>query len=124
VRVVVVGDVAHVIVECPLTLTQLRIGHLGEGHDELFLHLVRRRGVVVSPHDHGDEADLTVGDPTELVLEVTSRDDRSLTEIAALTHFTCKMTFESFATFVPAAGASETTLVQVGVAPDPGPVVE
>lgn len=122
--VVVVRDVSHVIVEIPAALPQLLIGHLGQGGHETILHIIGGRGVVGSPHHHGYETDLAVGNPTDVVLEVPRRDDRTLTEIAAVAHFTVKMTFESFATIVPAAGASETTLVQVGVAPDPGPVVE
>jgi hypothetical protein len=34
------------------------------------------------------------------------------------------MTFDSFFTVVPAPGDSETTLVQVGFVPAPGPRVE
>ena len=119
---VVVGDVAHQIVDPDRA--EVRRGNLTQARVHVRQVGGWGRCAVLSPHDHRRLADLALGDPAELVLEVTRRDDRTFAEIAAVTHFTCKMTFESFATFVPAAGASETTLVQVGVAPDPGPVVE
>lgn len=122
--VVVVGNVAHVVVERPLALPELLIGHLGEGGHKPFLHRIRGRSVVRSPHHHGHEADLAVGNPAEFVFKIARRNDRTLAEIAAVAHFTCRSTDENFATIVPAAGASETTLVQVGVGPAPGPVVE
>ena len=77
-----------------------------------------------APNHHRYEANLTVGDPTVRVLVVTRRDDRGLAEIAAGAHFTFKMTVDSFFTVVPAAGASDTTLVHVGWVPAPGPRVE
>lgn len=122
--VVVVGDIAHVIVERPPALPQLLIGHLGEGGDQMGPYPNGGRRVVRSPHHHGHETDFTVRNPTEVVLKVSRRDDRTFAEIAAAPHFTWSRTDESFATIVPAAGASETTLVHVGVGPAPAPVVE
>ncbi len=122
--VIVVRDVTHVVIERPPARSEHFVGHLGEGGDEAFLHLLRGRSVVRSPHHHGHEADFAISNPAKVVLKVARRDDRTFTKIAAVAHFTCKRTDESFATIVPAAGASETTLVQVGVGPAPGPVVE
>lgn len=122
-RVVVVGDVAHVIVEGPLPLAYLAVRHGAEQDPHPFTLLLWRRVTVISPHDHRDFTDFAVSDPTEFVLEVPRRDDRRLAEIAAVAHFTLTMTVESFFTFVPAPGIVETPVVHLDV-PAPGPRVE
>ena len=88
-------------------------------------HVVGRRDVVPVPDDHRHQTDLTVGDPTVVVLEVPRGENGRLAEVAAATHLvTCSVTNESFFTIVPATGLSDTTFVHVGaVAEAPGPVV-
>ena len=115
---IVIRDIAHVVVEVPLARTELHVG------DERELLLQRRFyfdcwcGVVHTPHDHGHHADRAVGNPTEFVFEVARRDDGRLTE-RTLTQLTLSETYECHATSVPAAGSSESTLVQFVPAPGP-----
>src|SRR4051794_38048329 len=52
VGVVVVGDLAHVVVDVVVAVEEAR-PHDGEAGVELGLHVVRRPVVVVLPHDHG-----------------------------------------------------------------------
>src|SRR4051794_4024506 len=60
VGVVVVGDIAHVVVDVVLEREVLR-----DHHRELLVHvrqlLARRRDAVAAPHDHRDRADLASG---------------------------------------------------------------
>ena len=83
VRVVVVGDVAHVVVDVVLELEVLRrrpwraVVHVRE--------LVGRRlDAVAPPHDHRHRADLTLGDPADVVLVEPRCDPRGLAEVAAV----------------------------------------
>jgi glucose-1-phosphate thymidylyltransferase len=82
VRVVVVGDVPHVVVDIVLEGEVLRddrgqalvhVGELGGG----------RLGAVATPDDHRGRADLALGDPTDLVLVEPGRDPRRLAQVAA-----------------------------------------
>src|SRR6266850_1581054 len=81
VGVVVVGDVAHVVVDVALAdllgryLAQARV-HVGEV-------LGGRLGAVVAPDHHGHRADLTLGDPADVVFVEPRGDARGATEIAA-----------------------------------------
>lgn len=123
-RVVVVGDVAHVIVVGPSSDAELAVGDLGQRHTKSVPHVLRRFRGVGSPHDHGHETDLTVRNPAVVVPEISGRDDGRFAEVAARAHFsTVRATLDSFFTFVPATGLSDTTLVHVGFGPAPGPVV-
>ena len=123
VRVVVIGDVAHVIVERPLALAQLAISDSTKQYSHLVALIFGRRGAVCAPHDHRYLANLAVGNPTQFVFEVARGDDRRFAKIAAVVHFTLTMTVESFFTLVPAAGTVETPVVHCDV-PAPGPRVE
>ena len=122
VGVVVVGDVAHVVIDCPLTDAEFTVGHRRETFMELAFKFLRRRGVVVAPHHHGHEADLTVRDPAEFVLDVSRRDHRRLAKFAGVVHLTLTMIVDRYGTIVPGAGIVDTTLVHVPLA-DPGPLV-
>jgi len=78
---------------------------------------------VRGPHDHGHEADLTIGDPAVIVLEVPRRDDGRFAQVTTRASFGDGQCHdESFLTMVPATGLSESTFVHVGVFPEPGPV--
>jgi hypothetical protein len=57
-------------------------------------HVLGRCGVVLAPHDHRHEADLTVTDPAGLVFEVALGHDRGFAELAALAHRTVRMTVD------------------------------
>lgn len=121
-RVVVIGDVAHVVVVGPVATTELGVRDDTQCGEKPFLHLFGRRVIVGSPHHHRHKADLTVGDPTVIIGKVTSGDDGCFAEIA-VAHLTVSSTDESFFNLVPAMGFSETTFVHVGFGPAPGPVV-
>lgn len=122
-RVIVVRNVAHVIVEGPLALAYRLVRDRAEQGPHLLTLLRWRRVAVFSPHHHRDFTDLAVGNPAEFALEVPRRDDRRLAEIAAVAHFTLTMTVDSLFTLVPAAGTVETPVVHLDV-PAPGPRVE
>jgi hypothetical protein len=81
VRVVVIGDVAHVVVD-----VMLEREVLGDHHRELVVHVREliggRRHAVTAPHNHRDRADLTLRDPADVVLVEPLRDARRLAEIA------------------------------------------
>jgi hypothetical protein len=86
VRVVVVGNVAHVVVDGPGGVHKLLVGNFGEYLMEMTLHLIGRVGIVGSPDDHRHEADLTVPDPTGLVFEVALGEDGRLAEFTLPVH--------------------------------------
>src|SRR5437773_12507828 len=81
VRVVVVGDVAHVVVDVVLEREVLTHDH-GQSRVQLDLHVLGRTGVVAAPHDHRYGTDLTLCDPAELVLVEPRSDASFLTEVA------------------------------------------
>ena len=82
-RVVVVRDVAHVIIDVVLEL-EVRLDH----HRELahhVIHVVFGRGhAVMAPHDHRGRTDLALGDPTDLVLVEPLGDPSGLAEVAVV----------------------------------------
>jgi len=123
VRVVMIGDVAHVVINGPGRLSELGRGDDAERVMEMALDLGRGRGVVHAPDNHRHEANLAVTNPTSVVFEVTLGDDGCLTKFAAVAHFTVRVTCDSHATMVPALGLSETTVVHFVVLAF-GPVVE
>jgi hypothetical protein len=47
---------------------------------------------MLSPHDNGDQTDLAVPHPADLILEVALGDDGRFAEIAAVTHLTVNVT--------------------------------
>jgi glucose-1-phosphate thymidylyltransferase len=86
VGVVVVGDVAHVVVDVVLERevrrddrrqTLVHMGELGLG----------RLGAVAAPHHHRGRADLALGDPADLVLVEPGRDPSRFAEIAVSLSF-------------------------------------
>ena len=101
--VVVVGDVAHVVVNLPATLPQDAIGHGPESLVELSLDLVRWFGVVLAPDHHGHQADLAVSNPTEIIFEVALGYRRGLAEVA-VAHLTLKYTVPCHFSILPGAG--------------------
>lgn len=122
-RVIVIGNVAHVVVNGPWRLSELGVGHVAKRVMEVTLDFGRRRCVVYSPHDHRYEANLAVTNPTGVVFEVTLGHDGRFAKLAAVAHFTVRVTCDSHATIVPALGLSETTVVHL-VELEFGPVVE
>jgi hypothetical protein len=86
VRVVVVGDVAHVVIDGPGGIHKLFIRHCSENLVEVSLHLIGRVGIVGSPHHHRHEAYLAVSNPTDLVFEVALGEDSRLAEFTLSVH--------------------------------------
>ena len=66
VGVIVVGDIAHVIID-----VMLKIEKLFDHRAELRLHvlhvILRRFDPVMAPHDHRRRANLTLGNPADVV---------------------------------------------------------
>lgn len=85
-RVVVVGDVAHMIVDRPSGVDELVVRDLGEDLMEMALDIVRWRSVVHAPDDHRYETDFAVTNPTRLVFKVALSEDGRLTEFATVAH--------------------------------------
>src|SRR3989338_2974158 len=81
-RVVVIGDVAHVSVHPELA--ELRRGDFPQSLPHVRDVRGGRLGAVVAPDDHGHLADLALGDPADLVLPVPGADPRSPAEVAAV----------------------------------------
>jgi glucose-1-phosphate thymidylyltransferase len=83
VRVVVVGDVPHVVVDVVLEGEVL-----GDDRGQAFVHVRElgggRLGAVATPDDHRSRADLALGDPADLVLVEPGRDPRRLAEVATV----------------------------------------
>jgi len=79
--VIVVGDVAHVVVDVMLELEMHRHHHL-ELRMHVCLHVIGRRGIVFTPHHHRHCADLAFGNPTHVVLMEPWRDSGGFAEIA------------------------------------------
>src|SRR5437870_4015065 len=80
VRVVVVGDVAHVTVHPELA--EPRRGDLAQSLAHVGDVRLGRRGAVKPPDHHGRLADLALGDPADLVLEEPGRELQGPAEIA------------------------------------------
>ncbi len=91
---VVVGNVAHVVVDGPRRVDELFVGDAAQRVVKAALHVLGRLGIVHPPDDHGHETDLTVTNPAALILEVALRDDSSFAELAVSAHCTCKMTVD------------------------------
>ncbi len=81
VRVIVVRDIAHVIVDVVVE-REVRRDH----HGELFVHvrelIGRRVHAVPAPYDHRRGADLALRDPADVVLVEPRRDPGCLAEVA------------------------------------------
>jgi hypothetical protein len=84
--VIVVGDIAHVVIDGPGGVHELLVRDLGEYLVEVALYLLGRVRVVRPPHDHGHETYLAVPDPTGLVFEVALGEDGRLAEFTLSTH--------------------------------------
>ena len=121
-RVVMIGDVAHVVINGPGRFSELDRRDEAERVMEMALDLGRGRGVVHAPDNHGHEAYLAVTNPTGVVFEVTLSDDGCYTKFAAIAHFTVRVTDDFHGTIVPAVGLSDTTVVHLVVLAF-GPVV-
>ena len=85
-RVVVIGDVAHVIIDGPGGVHKLFVRDFGQNLVEVALYLVGWIGIVCSPDHHRHEAYLTVPDPTGLVFEVALGEDGRLAEFTLPGH--------------------------------------
>jgi hypothetical protein len=86
VRVVVVRNVAHVIIDGPGGVHELVVRYLGKDLMEVTLNVVGRHRVMYAPHDHRNETDFAVANPTGLVFEVALGEDGRLTELATVAH--------------------------------------
>ena len=113
--VIVVGDVTHVVIHLPVALAQHEVGNLGECDVKTLLQFLGWSWIVRTPDHHGNEADLAVCNPTDVIFEIARRDDRRLTKIAPEFHCTFNMTVACHLTWVPATGTDETTLVHLVV---------
>jgi hypothetical protein len=86
VRVVVVGNIAHVVIDGPGSVHELFVGDFGENLVKVAFHLLGRVGIVDSPDHHRHEAYLAISDPTRLVLEVALGEDGRLAEFTLSVH--------------------------------------
>ena len=120
--VVVIGDIAHVIINVPLPHAELPVSDDRESRAQGVAHFVTGVRVVDAPHDHRHQTNGAVGDPAQLVRKVPRGEHRRFAELTAV-QLTLSDTFECQGTSVPAAGTSESTLVHL-VVPAPGPLVE
>jgi len=82
VRVVVIGDIAHVVVD--VELAELCGRHVPDSRLHVREVFGGRVGAVEAPHDHRHGADLTLGDPADLVLVIPGCDARGPAEVAAI----------------------------------------
>ena len=93
-RVVVVGNIAHVVVDGPVAGPELAVRDNRQSRVELALDLDGRRVDVRPPHHHRHQADFAVSDPAEVVVKVSRRQRRGFTEIASHGNFTFTMMVE------------------------------
>lgn len=82
-RVVVVGDLPHVVIDVVL-YGQLFDGDLGQPIVHVPKCLRGRRSSVVPPHNHRDMTDLAVGDPAHVIRVEPLRAAISLAQLAGL----------------------------------------
>lgn len=80
-RVIVIGDVAHVVVHV-MNEPKVRIDHQGKLAMHVVLQFDRRRRIVLTPYHHRYCADLAFGDPAHIVLVEPWRNSRGLTQVA------------------------------------------
>jgi hypothetical protein len=85
-RVVVIGNVAHVVIDGPGGVHKLFVRHFGEDLVQVALHLIGRVGIVRSPDHHRYQAYLAVPDPARLVFEVSLGEDGRLAEFTLPVH--------------------------------------
>ena len=111
-RVVVIGNIAHIVVHLPTALANNGVGDRGEAIVQLRLGVGVGRGAVYAPDNHRYEAYFAVSDPAQFVVEVARRNGCRLAEITRR-HCTCTVTLECQGTIVPAAGDCETTFFHV-----------
>jgi len=94
VRVIVVGDIPHVVIDVVREFEVL-------GHDgcKAFMHvfemLGRRAHAVPAPNDHRHRADFAFRDPTDVVFVEPRRDSSRLTEVAAVNAFEVQLDLPS-----------------------------
>jgi hypothetical protein len=86
VRVVVVGDVAHVVIDRPGGVNKLFVRDFGENLVEVALDFLGRVRIVRSPDDHRHKTYFAVPDPTCLVFEVALGEDGRLAEFTLPAH--------------------------------------
>jgi hypothetical protein len=84
--VVVIGNVAHVVIDGPRGVHKLFVRDFGQNLVEVALYLVGWIGIVRSPDHHRHEAYLTVPDPTGFVFEVALGEDGRLAEFTLPGH--------------------------------------
>jgi hypothetical protein len=84
--VIVVGNIAHVVIDGPRSIHKLFVRDFGEDLVEVAFNLLGRVRIVRSPNDHRHEANLAVPDPTGLVLEVALGEDGRLAEFTLPAH--------------------------------------
>src|SRR5215467_5574744 len=82
VRVVVVGDVAHVVVD--VVLAHLGLGDLVQARPHVLEVLGRGRGAVPAPHHHGHVAHVALRDPADIVFVVPGRHALGPAQIAVV----------------------------------------
>jgi hypothetical protein len=79
--VIMIGDVAHVVVE--IELAKPIEGDLRDALMHMSQMLDGWLGAMEAPHNHWHFADVTLGNPADVVLVIPGRDARRATEIAA-----------------------------------------
>src|SRR5579872_7401399 len=84
VRVVVVRDVAHVVVDVVASDAEPLVGDRAECGEQPVADLRRRSGGMDAPDHHRHLAQLAVRDPAVLVLVVPPRPPRGLAQLAAV----------------------------------------
>ena len=85
-RVVVLRDVAHMVIDAPRRVDELFVRDFRQNLVEVALYLVGWIGIVRSPDHHRHEAYLTVPDPTGFVFEVALGEDGRLAEFTLPGH--------------------------------------
>ena len=113
----VIGDLAHHPVIGPTVHTEYPIGDGTEVGQHVLHFNLGRFVAVLLPHHHGDSADLAVGHPARVVLEVPLGDAGGFAQLAGpglSTHRVYTLTVDPTGTEDPADGDVETTVVPPG----------